>query len=65
MWMRADCDALPWREFGGPHVIEENERSHHAPAGKRQHAPDLEPAAQVLAPRLNHQLEHRSSFTYA
>jgi len=41
----------------GPHVVEENEGSHHPPLCKRQHPPHLE-SAEVLAPLFDHPFEH-------
>jgi hypothetical protein len=40
-------------------MVEEDERSDHAPPHERQHATDFE-AAEILAPGANHQILHRT-----
>src|SRR6516165_5344506 len=42
MRMRADVDTLTRAEFAGPHVIKEDERSHHPALGTRQSPAHLE-----------------------
>ena len=44
MRVRADVDPLPRHELGRPHLVEEDERPDHAPAGGRQGAAHLESA---------------------
>src|SRR5438445_5714581 len=39
------------------HVIQENERAHHAPLRKRQDAADLE-TTEVTPPLIDHQFDH-------
>ena len=52
MRVRAHVYALPGREADPPHMVEENEWPHHAPAAERQDAADLE-TAEVGALRLS------------
>ncbi|HEY3847896.1 MAG TPA: hypothetical protein VGL95_12355, partial [Acetobacteraceae bacterium] len=47
-------------EFEGLYVIEENERTDHAPASERQHAADREPASEVPRVAVDDQIEHGS-----
>ena len=44
MRMRPHVHAFPDREFGGPHLVEEDERSDHAPSRDGQGAAHREPA---------------------
>lgn len=50
MWMRAHVDALACHEFGGAHLIEEDEGADHLPLGGGQRPAHLE-SAQIARPR--------------
>ena len=60
MGMRAHVDAAvdARRQVERADMVEEDERPHHAPLGERQHAADLETAAQVAAPLLDDHVNH-------
>jgi hypothetical protein len=45
-------------------VIEEHERTHHAPLNRGQYAPHLEPA-KVTAPLIEHKFRHGDSLRVA
>jgi hypothetical protein len=53
-----DVDALAGQEVRGPHVIQEDEGTHHPPLGEGQHAADLQTIAQVLATPFEDHLDH-------
>ena len=52
MRMRPDIDPLAGAEIGRSHVVEKDERTHHATSRERQHPANLQAAAEVLAPCL-------------
>ena len=54
--MRAHGDAVVRRKHGGPHVIEEHERPHHAPFRRGQYAANVE-FAEAAHARLDRQLD--------
>ncbi len=60
VWMRPDVDAAreAWLEGRRSEVVEEDERPDHATGGGRQDAADFEAAAQVVALRIQDQIDH-------
>src|SRR5215469_6013772 len=53
MWANVTTARYTGRKRHRPHVIEENERSHHAPLREGQHAADLK-AAEFPLPLVDH-----------
>src|SRR5690606_40103605 len=62
VWMRANVYLAThsWWEIEGPHMVEEDEWTHHALLGKRQHTAHFQTAAEAASPLLNDHLYHSS-----
>ena len=57
MWQDIRFARQAFGQIDRPHVIEENERSHHTPFPKRQNAPDRE-ISDVALPLINDEFDH-------